>query len=107
MKTLLEGLFQPIEKLIPIKGVDELEKFQTGVGQTFELDNKWLKFIGASNGYFKVPKSHIETVSISVINAGTSELRIIGKGAILASVSFPFQLPKQAQEWIIEKLNIV
>ena len=33
-----------------------------------------------------------ETVSISVINAGTSELRIIGKGAILASVSFPFQL---------------
>lgn len=87
-----------------------MEKFQPGgmmAGQTFELDDKWLKFVGASNGYFSVPRKHIETVSISPKSAGSSYLQIIGKGTVLASVELPYSLAEKSQLWLFEKLNLL
>lgn len=87
-----------------------MDKFKPGgflAGQTFTLDDKWLKFVGAYKGSFSVPRSQIETVTVNQVNAGSSELQIIGKGTVLASVVLPGNWAEKTQVWIMEKLNLV
>lgn len=88
--------------------MSNMKKFQPGGflgGQTFTLDDKFLKFQGAYKGAFTVPVSQIETVTTDQVKAGTSELKILGKGTVLASVQLPTPWAEKSMLWILENLG--
>ena len=71
-------------------------------GQTFTMDEKDLKFVGTYNGHFVVRRADIETVTTSVVSAGKSQLRVIGKGTDLATVVLPASWAESARNWILD-----
>jgi hypothetical protein len=71
-------------------------------GQTFTMDEKDLKFVGTYNGHFVVRRADIETVTTSVVSAGKSQLRVIGKGTDLATVILPASWAESARNWILD-----
>jgi microcompartment protein CcmK/EutM len=75
-------------------------------GQTFTITDNLLKFMGAGKGAFTVPLKSIETVTVDQVGAGSSELKIIGKGTVLASVVLPRTWVTKTQEWLLENLNL-
>jgi len=75
-------------------------------GQTFIIDDKCLKFSGSYKGALIIPRSQIETITITPVLAGLSEMRLIGNGTILAKIKLPHSWAEKTQRWITEKLNL-
>lgn len=74
--------------------------------QTFTIDGKLLKYVGAYGKYATVPISSISTVTISPVSWGKSSLKIVGQGTDLANIIMATPWCMKTQEWLLDKLNI-
>lgn len=74
------------------------------LGQTFTLDDQFLKYKGVYGKSFSVPRSQIETVVVDTIGRGKGLLKVVGKGTTLASVELPINLAEKTQAWILQQL---
>lgn len=84
-------------------------KFKPGgllAGQTFTLDDSFLKYKNAYGKYATVPRKSIQTVVVEPKKAGTSYLKLIGHGTNLASIEMPHPWCEKTQLWIMEQLGI-
>lgn len=84
-------------------------KFRPGgllAGQTFTLDDNFLKYKNAYGKYATVPRKSIETVVIEPKKRGVSYLKMIGKGTDLASIEMPHAWCEKTQLWLMQQLGI-
>lgn len=75
-------------------------------GQVFTLEDSLLTYKNAYGKMASVPRSAIQTVTIDAKGAGKSDLRIIGHGTVLATITLPNSWAQQVQKWLIEKLSL-
>jgi hypothetical protein len=75
-------------------------------GQVFEIDNKFLTYKNAYGKKANVPISAITTVTIDAKGMGKSDLKIIGHGTELATITMPSNWCEKAQSWILDSLNL-
>ena len=84
-------------------------KFKPGgllAGQTFTLDDNFLKYKNAYGKYATVPRKSIQTVVIEPKKRGSSYLKLIGGGTELASIEMPHPWCEKTHRWIMEQLGI-
>mgnify|MGYP000707680042 CR=1 FL=1 len=74
-------------------------------GQVFRLDDKLLTYKNAYGKYATVPRSAIQTVTVDAKGRGTSTLKLIGSGTVLASIDLPHPWAAATQRWLLEQLG--
>jgi len=75
-------------------------------GQTFTLDDKLLSYKNAYGKRASVPRSSIQAVVVDAKGRGTSTLKLVGQGTVLASVDLPNPWAVAAQIWLMEQLGL-
>lgn len=73
-------------------------------GVRFEIDGSSVRYMSAYGHHFNVPRSAVQTVTITPAGMGKAKLQIIGAGTVLAEVKLPRPWAEKAQNWILDTL---
>ncbi|XOB46619.1 MAG: hypothetical protein ACKKMV_00330 [Candidatus Nealsonbacteria bacterium] len=73
-----------------------------GEGGRLIIKEGFLNYFHPYGRTFRVPIKDIETVTIDMSRWGKGKLKIIGKGAELASMEMPINWANKCQEWILK-----
>ena len=72
-----------------------------GAGGKLIIKDGFLNYKHPYGRSFKVPLKDIETVTADTVGLGKGELKIVGKGSILAKEKMPIPWANKCQEWIL------
>lgn len=76
-----------------------------GLSGTLTLYNGFIRYVHPFGRFFKVKLSDVDTVTVDTLRFGYSELKIVGKGTVLATIKkIPHPLAEKCQEWILSKM---
>lgn len=75
-------------------------------GVRFEIDGESVRYKSAYGHHFNVPRSAVQTVTITPAGMGKAKLQIVGAGTVLAEVKLPRPWAEKAQTWILKTLEL-
>ena len=73
-------------------------------GARFEIDGRWIRYVGTYGQGFSVPRAAVQVVTTTPAGMGKAKLQLVGAGTVLAEVKLPRPWAEKAQNWILHTL---